>query len=77
MRHPVRLSVDIMSAVRFRHAQSFCGETIWGTCAGALKHYTNSQRTSRNASSEERSDDLPLGDVYNRWMCDMVGFLVV
>ena len=52
MRRAVRLSVHFMSAVRFRNAQSFCGETIWGTCAGVLKHFTNGQR--RRASLQRK-----------------------
>lgn len=26
-------------------------------------------KTSRKAAAEERSDELPPGDVYNKWMC--------
>lgn len=68
----MRLSVNVKSAVRFRNAQAFSGRQSGVHVAGSLEHYVEfdeRSKTSRKAVAEEKSDELPAGDVYNRWMC--------
>ena len=62
----MRLSVDIHSAVRFRNAEALRGDNL-GYMSRISQASQERPKTSRKAAAEERSDDLPLRDVYNEW----------
>ena len=62
----MRLSVDIHSAVRFRNAEALRGDNL-GYMSRISQASQERPKTSRKAAAEERSDELPLRDVYNEW----------